>query len=242
MYILFKSVDERVQRNVQTYGEYLMYTIGYIPETHVDILEYQHLHPTVLDEPVAKAWKFIGEYRDYITVKDNTVQLEQLDLSNSMEEDVYKQRYYLTTDDIANTVKITQAIMRKILDEVYDKRFIALNAEVSTLESGSWTQQREEAAAYTADNTASCPLLSALATARGITLAEMVTKVNDAIASYNTKVQNLLSAKQTVEAEIKACTSIADCNRLMHNRYDYQMPLQQMIDELGGNQNSTFDL
>jgi len=242
MYILFKSVNESIQRTVQTYGHYINYTIGYIPDTHADILDFQQLNPTVLDDEVAKAWKFIGEYREYTSVKDNTVQQEQLELVASMEANSYKQQYFLTVEDRANTVKCHQAIMRKMLDEVYDKRFIAMNAEVSHLESGSWPQQRIEADLYAADNSALCPLLTALSEARGITLAEMVTKVNEGVAAYTAKVQDLLSRKQLVETEIKACNSIADCNRLFHNRYDYQMPIQQMIDELGTNENSTFNL
>ena len=118
MYILFKKVDEKTQRNIIHYGEWTLWTIGYIPETHVDILEYQHLNPTVLDDNVAKAWKFIGEYRDFITVKDNTVQMEQLDLMASEEEMVYKQKYYLSDTEKQNTVKLMKAIMRKWLDEV----------------------------------------------------------------------------------------------------------------------------
>jgi len=242
MYLLFKSVDDKVRRNVQIYGQWTLWTIGYIPETHVDILEYKHLNPTVLDEPVAKAWIFIGEDRDYISVKDNTVQLEQLNMSNSMEEDVYKQKYYLTDENKANTTKLMQAIMRKWLDEVYDKRLQSLNLSASELEKDSWAEQRAEAEAYNADNNASCPMLQSLATARGITLAEMVTKVLDAVSAYNDQVATLLAAKQVVETEIKACASIPDCNRLLHNRYDLQMPIQQQEDELGDHQNSTLNL
>jgi hypothetical protein len=242
MYLLFKSVDDKTRRNVQVYGQWTLWTIGYIPETHVDILEYKHLNPTILDELVAKAWIFIGTYRDYITVKDNTVQIEQLNMSNSMEEDSYKQKYYLTAEDKANTTKLMQAIMRKWLDETYDKRLQALNLTASELEKDSWPEQRAEAQAYVANNTASCPLLQALATARGITLADMVQKVLDAISSYNAQVAALLAAKQVVETEIKSCNSIADCNRLLHNRYDLSMPIQQQEDELGGNQNSTLNL
>lgn len=242
MYILFKKVDEKTQRNIITYGEWTLWTIGYIPDTHVDILEYHHLNPTVLDEQVAKAWKFIGEYRPYLSVKNNTVQLEQLELVASMEPGSYKQQYFFTNEDRENTVILMKAIMRKWLDEVYDKRMQALNLTTSELEANSWAQQRAEAEAYDADNTVSTPLLQSLATARGITLTEMVVKVLNAIQSHNQQIATLLASKQTVEAEIKACMDVPACNRLLHNRYDLQMPLQQMEDELGGNQNSTLNL
>jgi len=241
MYILFKKVDEKTQRNIIHYGEWTLWTIGYIPETHVDILEYQHLNPTVLDDNVAKAWKFIGEYRDFITVKDNTVQMEQLDLMASEEEMVYKQKYYLSDTEKQNTVKLMKAIMRKWLDEVYDKRQQGLNLTTSDLEASSWAQQRAEAESFNPESP-NAPMLQLLATARGITLQEMVNKVNSAVDEYNLKVATLLSQKQAVEQEIKSCQTIPDCNRLLHNRYDLQMPVQQMFDEFGTNQNSSLNL
>ena len=33
MYLLFKSVDDKVRRNVQIYGQWTLWTIGYIPPT-----------------------------------------------------------------------------------------------------------------------------------------------------------------------------------------------------------------
>ena len=58
--------------------------------------------------------------------------------------------------------------MRKIVDEVYDHRFEALNLNVSNLEFNSWEKQKKDYIKYTANNSANVPLLEALATARGI--------------------------------------------------------------------------
>jgi hypothetical protein len=69
----------------------------------------------------------------------------------------------------------------------------------------------------------------------------MVQKVLDAVAAHNAQVEALLSAKQAVETEVKACTSIADCCRLMHNRFHVQMSLAQMEDE-GVTTQSVFDI
>lgn len=51
-------------------------------------------------------------------------------------------------------------------------------ASVSPGEMASWPIKRAEANAYNADPTAACPMLTAEATARGITLADLITKVN----------------------------------------------------------------
>lgn len=205
------------------------FMVGFVPETHVDIIPYEHLSPvrTLESEGVAKAWMFMDGYRGYISVRDGTQQNANLQVLSSEEATGTKARYDLTEDDINNTVTFMKHIMRLRLDEVYDKRIIQQKMQVSMLEHDSWAEQLAEAKAYQADNTALTPLLSSLADARGITLAEMITKVIDANNAYNTKVQSLLTAKQTVETEIKACTTISACCLLMHRRFNVQMSLAQ---------------
>lgn len=231
MYLLFKNVSQRDQGIVQTVGKWSNFTVGYLPETHKDIFDYRVLNPRVIPENVASGWMFVDAYKDYISVRTNTPQNEALQVLTSEEAEGTKVKYTLTADEKANAVAIMKEMMRLILDEVYDKRVLELNIGVSALEYSSWEQQRVEAEDWTADNTAPTPLLSSLASARGITLAEMVQKVLDAVSDYNTKVAVLLASKQGVEAEIKACASIADCHRLLHNRFEISMSAAQMADE-----------
>lgn len=243
MYLIFKSVADNQLGIVKRFGHYLDYVIGYLDDSVKDIVEISHLKATVIDnENVAKAWKFAGNYSGYLTVKANTAANEQLDyIVNSLEPDEYKTKYYLTDDDKINATKFMQLAMRKILDDVYDKRLREINLPASQLEESSWSQQRAEAEAYTSDIQSDTPLLSILAETRGITVAEMAQKVLSAISSYNTQLANLLSSKQAIEKEIKECIDIASCNVLMHNRFGYNMPAKQQQD-LGVSESSKFDL
>ena len=229
MYLLFKSRDERTLGPVQKIGYWMDFMVGYVPDTHIDIIPYEHLAPlrTLENENVARGWMFMDGYRGYISVRDGTVQNQNLQVLSSEEATGEKAKYTLTEDDVNNTVIFMKHIMRLRLDEVYDKRIIQQKMQVSALEYDSWAEQLFEAKAYDVDNTASTPLLSSLASARGITLSEMVTKVIDANNTYNTQIQTLLAAKQTVETEIKACTTISECCLLMHNRFNIQMSLAQ---------------
>ena len=242
MYLLFKSVNERTLGPVQKIGYWMDFMVGFVPDTHVDVIPYEHLKPRVLEsEAVAKGWMFMDGYRGYISVRDGTQQNEVLQVLASEEATGEKAKYTLTQDDIDATVTFMKHVMRYRLDEVYDKRIIQQRMNVSDLEYDSWTQQRAEANAYIADNTASVPLLTQLATARGISVADMAQKVLDAVVAYNTQVEALLAAKQAIETEVKACASIADCCRLMHNRFHVQMSLAQMTDE-GVTTQSVFDI
>lgn len=241
MYLLFKSVDQRQLGIVQVVGTWMDFSIGYLPDSHVNIAEYRHLNPRILTEDVAYAYMFIGAYRGTISVRPATNQNERLNVVRSEEATGEKVKYTLTDDDNTNATKIMQEIMRHIIDDVYDKRMLQLSLNVSNLEKDSWEEQKREADAYTLDNSASCPLLQNLATARGITLAEMVAKVNAAVAAYNTQLNQLLANKQSLEAEVKACENIADCCRLMHNKFEVQMSLAQATDE-GITTSSIFDI
>lgn len=223
MYILFKAVSSDKLGIVQIVGRILTYAVGYIPDTHVDIVEYSHLKPVVLPTDVANAWMFFGLPREYINVRPNSLQNEKLKIAESSESSDQKVKYYLTDADKANTVAFMKALMRYMLDEIYDKRFMQQSLQVSTLEFNTWAQQKAEAEAYNLDNTTPTPLLSALATSRGITLQQMVDKVNAAIVSYNNTIATMLANKQAVETEIKNCLSMLECNILLHNRFDLTM-------------------
>jgi len=234
MYLLFKSVQDSQLGIIKRYGHYLDYVIGYLDDSVKDIVEVAHLNPTVIpNQDIADAWKFAGNWTGYLSVKANTAANEQLNnIISSSEPDAIKVRYYLTDNDKTNAAEFMRIAMRKILDDVYDKRMQLLNLHASALEEASWDDQRTEAFAYVQDNTTPVPTLTVLAAARGITVQEMSTKVVNAVNNYNASIANLLASKQTVESEIKACLTIQDCNLLLHNRYGYTMPYAQQ-EQLG---------
>ena len=85
-----------------------------------------------------------------------------------------------------------------------------LNNEMILIKTGytedeikSWEQQRTEAIAYTADSGAAVPLITALAAAREITVAVLVTKINANVASYQTAYSASLGKKQKYSDQIE---------------------------------------
>ena len=72
----------------------------------------------------------------------------------------------------------------------------AIGGEYLDGERDSWDQQRTEAIAYSADETVSTPLLSAIADARGITVAELADKVLANAAEYDAAYGELLGKYQ----------------------------------------------
>jgi hypothetical protein len=231
MYIIFKAVSNNQLGIVQTVGRVLNYAVGYIPESHVDVADFIHLKPIVVDENVALAWKFFGSYKNQISVRSGTLQNQQLQVISSGEADGTKVKYQMTSEDISNTVEFMKTVIRMMLDDIYDKRFVKANLIVSELEYSTWEQQRIEAERYLQDSTSTVPLITALALSRNISVEQMANKIITAINTYNNAITELLSNKQMIETEIKSCASIADCNRLLHNRFEMNMPVNQMTEE-----------
>lgn len=222
----------------------MSYTIAELPETHVDIFDYRKYNPRILTEDVAWAWMFINAVNDKISVRSATPQNGRLELLESIDADGTKTKYTLTETDKANTVALLKDMMRLTLDEVYDKRLVALKLTASNLEQSTWDQQRAEAEAWTADNTASTPLLTSLAAVRGIQIDDMVQLVLTAVANYDAGVVDLMTRKQTVETEITNASTIAQCRRIMHERYETWMTMEQMT-QMGLNMDTdkpTFNL
>ena len=91
-------------------------------------------------------------------------------------------------------------INKKMQEDSNERTFVfkskELGGEYTDGERSSWNQQRTEAIAYTTDNTTATPLLSVIATARGITVAELAAKIVENAAAYDVAYGELLGKYQ----------------------------------------------
>jgi len=228
MYLLFKSVSDPKLGIIKRIGTYMSYTIGFVPDTHINVIDFRNLNATILNNNVALAWKFIGCAKGFITVRQGTQQNDELQVLSSEEELGTKIKYYLTEEDKLNTLEFQKILLQKILDEIYDKRMHNLNLFNSELEVNSWEQQKKEALNYPEIE---ADLLIRLAEIKGITIEEMIQKVKDAIDKYNLQIAELITNKKTIEFEIKNCKTISEINKLAHLRFEIEMPNYQREEE-----------
>lgn len=242
MYLLFKTVNDIQLGLVKRIGHYLDYVVGFLDDSIKDQVVIDHLNAVVIPtKEIAYAWKFAANYSGYLSVRAGTATNEQLELLTSTEPTGEKVKYYLTDEDRANAVAFMKIALRKILDEVYDKRLQHVKLEVSELEFKTWNTQLNEANSYNQNNNVSTPMLTALAQVRGITVAQMASKVIAANAQYTERIASLLANKQIVEKEVKDCTSILELNVVIHNRFGYNMPAKQQQD-MGISHGSIYNL
>mgnify|MGYP001585510315 FL=1 len=116
----------------------------------------------------------------------------------------------LTADEVFAGGEWNKLIMNRVVQDIFDSRYIALNIHDNELETSTFATQLKEAIAYTADDTASVPLLTALTDGRTITVAELAAKVINASDIYNTKVAVLLLEQKKIQDQINAVTGIDD--------------------------------
>ena len=231
MYIIYKFLNASQRQHQTRIGAFMEYEIAHIDEQlepHVDL---EALDATVILEDVAKALPFLYVgWKGTIKIKPGSLadQLGVEDLVDSTEDGSIYIHHTITDTEIANTIELGKVILRKRLNEIYIEKFKKLNLQPDMLELATWDQQKTEAAAYVEDNAAPVPMLTALAAARSITVSEMATLVNNAVAAYNTSVAELLAARQTVEQTIKNMTEIGDFNVLLHTKFGVTMSEAQM--------------
>ncbi|EIF32521.1 hypothetical protein BCh11DRAFT_00249 [Burkholderia sp. Ch1-1] len=114
----------------------------------------------------------------------------------------------MSADQVATMVAGLKNQMLAAASAISDQQFLAVKTGTPQDEVLSWTQQMNEANAYKADASASTPLLTALATARGITLADLAQRVISKAAAYTALSGAIIGRRQAIEDSIGAVTAI----------------------------------
>ena len=135
-------------------------------------------------------------------------------------------------DDERRTAVINamRYVAKAVIEEEFDKKFMELDTN-SQMESLSFELQYEEALAYNANEDADVPLLTALAEAREISVAEMAQKIISGRKVFKEKITNLLRQMTWLKAKFKNASTIRDLNRLYEDYFGVAMPETQAREE-----------
>ena len=105
--------------------------------------------------------------------------------------------------DSYNPLPYEKMEARKRVIEQINRESDGLDSSYPVAEMRTFMVQRAEAEAYSLDNSAPTPMLSAIAIRRGITLAEQVTKVNAKLSIHDNIVNVLVGKRQKLNDQIK---------------------------------------
>lgn len=115
-----------------------------------------------------------------------------------------------TAEELASTLEQKKLSKKQEIRAGYEEDLSSILNEYTDAETKTWDKQEEEARAYTADNTASVPMLEAIALAKGVTVGDVAARV---IANADAWIQisgTATGKRQALEEAVDAATTIAD--------------------------------
>ena len=233
IHVLVKQQDASGKGWLESYYGYGAYGVYRIADEHQDMrLDLDSIGAETLTAAEAKSAIFSDAYRGYIKIKTGNAITDDFPEIESDEDVPSSTRYDLTADDIASGLSFNKILFKKyIRDRFNDKAKDIVSARVGDLEQLSFEQQKDEAAAWTADNTASTPMLTTMATARGITVSALVSKINTKVTTYNSAVATKLAEQKVLEDEVDALDTIAKAHKWRHEKLGLTASTEQLAED-----------
>lgn len=234
VYVVYKENQiEAAPGWITDYHSYCGYRVGVIEDEYQDLrVELPHINADVLPAALARASIFANAYRGYIKVRQgSTVSDDYPQLGISEDPEAQKYQHDLTADETAAAINFNKYLFKRIIRDRYNQKFKELNKWSSDLEAATWEQQKSEAAAWTADNTATTPMLTTMATARGISVSDLVGKINTKVTAYNNALATLLGEQKDKEDDVDALSTIGECHLWRHNQLGIGVTADQLADD-----------
>ena len=115
------------------------------------------------------------------------------------------------------TLEEMKAAKLSEINAAADRAIATLTATYPDRELATFDKQESEARAYAADATASTPLLSALAQARGIPLDELVRRVLAKADAFAVASGSIIGQRQALEDRLDVCTTVEEVQSIAVN-------------------------
>ena len=126
-----------------------------------------------------------------------------------MKEDGEHRKFQIVAYPEVSLEEVKAAKLSEI-NRAADAAIATLTATYPDREISTFDKQEREARDWTADNTASTPLLSVLAQARGIPLDELVRRVLAKADAFAVASGSIIGQRQALEDRLDACTTLEE--------------------------------
>lgn len=147
--------------------------------------------------------------------KDENSQVFAFESDGSQDDFISKDLIQITeveANEIRNPPKTVDELKQNKLLEInsaFEQSIQQITAGYPASETSSWGKQEAEARAYVADTAATTPLIDALSTARGVTKAELATRIIAKADLFATVSGQLIGYRQSLEDAINALQNTA---------------------------------
>jgi len=234
IYVVYKENQiEMAPGWITDYHSYCSYKVGVVEDEYQDMrVELDHINADALPTDLARFSIFANAYGGTVKLRVGSAPADDYpQLGISEDPDANKYVHTLTSDEVAGAISFNKYLFKRIIRDRYNQKFLELNKWSSSLEKATWEQQKSEAAAWTADNTASTPMLTTMATARGITVSALVSKINTKVSEYNAAIATKLAEQKVLEDEVDALTTIAEAHAWRHQKLGITASTEQLAED-----------
>ncbi len=146
-------------------------------------------------------WEYVQETRgDWFNAAGELINITQLNALVAPD---------LTRLPPPPTIAKLKALKRQSINAEFEQSIQQITAGYPASETSSWGKQEAEARAYVADAAAITPLIDALSTARGVTKAELATRIIAKADLFATVSGQLIGYRQSLEDAINALPDTA---------------------------------
>ena len=127
----------------------------------------------------------------------NPVYQDRVGPETIVEADKVRLLYTVSTKETA--VVDLQAHLVQRVNEIFSRKAGSITSQIPNQEISTWPQQKVEAEARALDVASEAPLLTAIATARGLPVGELASRVLTKASAFSAIVGGLLGRKQVLE-------------------------------------------
>jgi len=205
MYIYYKGKEHAYAVGVSVYSIYCGGYIVKVDENSLDWFDYSLADASVVltEEEVVFGLNHMGKTQLKYFTDDDGVIYDTYDADSNHT----KVKRDFTADEVALILSFVKKTGIVIAEAKYSAMFNVINK--TSMERVTWTQQLAEARA------GSGTLITALATARGITVESLITKIINKNTAYEASIADILGRFQQAKDWINSKTTVADSILIM---------------------------
>lgn len=115
-------------------------------------------------------------------------------------------------DDVSSVdlLKTKKESLVSAMQNAFDKDMADLVSAYPEMERETWPEQKAERMIYLSDSTASVPMLSAIASERGITVSELAVKIDSKSVEFSNAAGVLVGKHHALKKEIETAGQVSD--------------------------------
>lgn len=209
-----------------TYGSILDWVSFSIDEKDYDsLMSFNQKINEVTKDIAVFGMRSFGDIRNEIKVSvadaEENIEFEDIPSLQEYEQNSFKVKIPVTKKRYNAIMSAMKLIAKLIIEDVFDKKFISLDYNVSWLEKKCWEYQLELDEEF----------ISSIAESKTISVDQLINIIQESKRSYDNKVKDLYLSMLNLKQKFYDCKTINELNVLFEDYMGLPMPQRQAVAE-----------